>query len=103
MEYRIYVLSNKDSQLPYEVEGVNNDQSKNIVWKFIGEVDNLEVAREMITHDKVYLKKNNIEYWLKHEPCADMRYTFAKIEYDNIVEYYDVYHKTTDSIFKRRF
>ena len=103
MKYRIYVLSNEDSQLPYEVEGVNNDQSKNIVWKFIGEVDNLEVAREMITHDKVYLKKNNIEYWLKHEPCADMRYTFAKIEYDNIVEYYDVYHKTTDSIFKRRF
>ena len=103
MEYRIYVLSNKDSRLPYEVEGVNNDQSKNIVWKFIGEVDNLEVAREMIIHDKVYLKKNNVEYWLKHEPCADMKYTFAKIEYDDIVEYYDAYHKTTDSIFKRRF
>lgn len=103
MEYRIYVLSNKDSQLPYEVEGINNNQSKNIVWKFIGEVDNLEVAREMITHDKVYLKKNNVEYWLKHEPCADMKYTFAKIEYDDVVEYYDVYHKTTDGIFKRRF
>lgn len=36
-------------------------------------------------------------------PCADIRYCFAKIEYNDIVEYYDVYHKTTDSIFKRRF
>ena len=103
MKYKIYVLSNKDSQLPYYVEGVNNDQSKDIVWKFIGEFDNLEVAREMITHDKVYLKKNNVEYWLKHEPCADMKYAFAKIEYDGIVEYYDVYHKNTDKYFIRRF
>ena len=46
---------------------------------------------------------NKTDYWLKHEPCADMRYCFAKIEYNDIVEYYDVYHKTTDSIFKRRF
>ena len=57
----------------------------------------------MVEHDKCYAKKNETDYWLKHEPCADMRYCFAKIEYNDIVEYYDVYHKTTDSIFKRRF
>ena len=28
--YKIYVLSSKESQLPYEVEGVKNDLSKEI-------------------------------------------------------------------------
>ena len=101
--YKIYVLSSKESQLPYAVEGVKNDLSKEIKWKFIGEVDDYNIARYMVEHDKCYAKKNETDYWLKHEPCADMRYCFAKIEYNDIVEYYDVYHKTTDSIFKRRF
>ena len=101
MTYKLYVLSSKDSQLPYEVNNIFDDTSKDIVWKFIGEVDDIEVAREMIIHDKVYLKKNNKEYWLKHEPCADMKFTFAKIDYYD--EYYDVYHKSTDCIFKRRY
>ena len=106
--YKIYVLSSKESQLPYDVENVINDKSKEIIWKFIGEVDDIDVAREMVIHDKIYLKKNNKDYWLKHEPCADMKYTFAKIEFDDSYEYYhneyyDVYHHTTDSIFKRRY
>ena len=37
--YKIYVLSSKESQLPYEVKGIINDLSKEIKWKFIGEVD----------------------------------------------------------------
>ena len=82
---------------------MKNDLSKEIKWKFIGEVDDYDVAKYMVEHDKCYAKKNETDYWLKHEPCADMRYCFAKIEYNDIVEYYDVYHKTTDSIFKRRF
>lgn len=43
MEYKIYVLSSKTSQLPYDVEGVLNDKSKDIIWKFIGQVDDLEM------------------------------------------------------------
>ena len=101
--YKIYVLSSKDSQLPYEIEGVINDKSKEIKWKFIGEVDDYEVAKEMMLHDKVYMKHNNKDYWLKHEPCADMKYNFGKIEYNNKIEYYDVYHKNTNSIFERRY
>ena len=103
MSYKLYVLSSKDSQLPYEINGLINDKSKSIFWKFIGEVDDLYVAREMMLHDKVYLKKNNKEYWLKHEPCNDMKYQFGKIEYNNNIEYYDVYHKSTNSIFERRY
>ena len=63
--YKIYVLSSKESQLPYEVEGVKNDLSKEIKWKFIGEVDDLEVAREMVIKDRVYQKKNDKEYILE--------------------------------------
>lgn len=37
MEYRIYVLSNKDSQLPYEIEGVKNDLSKETYKELIKE------------------------------------------------------------------
>ena len=43
MEYKIYVLSSKTSQLSYDVEGVLNDKSKDIIWKFIGQVDDLEM------------------------------------------------------------
>ena len=85
------------------MNGLANDTSKPIIWKFIGEVDNLNVAHEMMLHDKVYMKYDNKDYWLKHEPCADMKYQFGKIEYDDIVEYYDVYHKGLDSIFERRY
>ena len=46
--YNIYVLSSKESQLPYDVEGILNDKSKEIKWKFIGEVDDLEMARNII-------------------------------------------------------
>ena len=50
--YKIYVLSSKESQLPYEVEGVKNDLSKEIKWKFIGEVDDYEIAKYMVEHDR---------------------------------------------------
>lgn len=81
--YKIYVLSSKKSQLPYEVEGVKNDLSKEIKWKFIGEVDDLEVAREMVIKDRVYQKKNDKEYILEFNPSGDLRFDFVKIEYDN--------------------
>ena len=55
--YKIYVLSSKESQLPYEVEGVKNDLSKEIKWKFIGEVDDYEIAKYMVEHDRCYAKK----------------------------------------------
>ena len=100
---RIYVLSSKESQLPYEVKGIFNDKSKSVKWKFIGEIDDLETARDMLSHDKVYAKSNDKEYWLKHEPCSDMKYDFGKIEHGDSVEYYDVYHKNLNCIFDRRF
>ena len=104
MEYNIYVLSRKTSQLPYDVEGVLNDKSKDIIWKFIGQVDDLEIAREMIIKDKVYLKKNDKEYLLDFNPSGDLRFDFVKIEYDDNVEYYDDYNNHTDGkIFERRF
>lgn len=101
--YKIYVLSSKESQLPYEVEGVKNDLSKEIKWKFIGEIDDYEIAKYMVEHDRCYAKKNETDYWLKYEPYSDGRNDFCKIEYNNFVEYYDVYHKSTDSYFLRRY
>ena len=104
MNCKIYVLSSKTSQLPYDVEGVLNDKSKDIIWKFIGQVDDLEIAREMIIKDKVYLKKNDKEYLLDFNPSGDLRFDFVKIEYGNNVEYYDDYNNHTDGkIFERRF
>ena len=104
MDCKIYVLSSKTSQLPYDVEGVLNDKSKDIIWKFIGQVDDLEIAREMIIKDKVYLKKNDKEYLLDFNPSGDLRFDFVKIEYDDNVEYYDDYNNHTDGkIFERRF
>ena len=100
---KIYVLSSKTSQLPYDVEGVLNDKSKDIIWKFIGQVDDLEIAREMIIKDKVYLKKNDKEYLLDFNPSGDLRFDFVKIEYGDNVEYYDDYNNHTDGkIFERR-
>ena len=104
MDCKIYVLSSKTSQLPYDVEGVLNDKSKDIIWKFIGQVDDLEIAREMIIKDKVYLKKNDKEYLLDFNPSGDLRFDFVKIEYNDNVEYYDDYNNHTDGkIFERRF
>ena len=103
MDCKIYVLSSKTSQLPYDVEGVLNDKSKDIIWKFIGQVDDLEIAREMIIKDKVYLKKNDKEYLLDFNPSGDLRFDFVKIEYDDNVEYDDYNNHTDGKIFERRF
>ena len=104
MDCKICVLSSKTSQLPYDVEGVLNDKSKDIIWKFIGQVDDVEIAIEMIITDKVYLKKNDKEYLLDFNPSGDLRFDFVKIEYGNNVEYYDDYNNHTDGkIFERRF
>lgn len=102
MEYKIYVLSSKTSQLPYDVDGVINDKSKDIIWKFIGQVDDLEIAREMIIKDKVYLKKNDKEYLLDFNPSGDLRFDFVKIEYDDNVEYYDYYCNSYNTMFGKR-
>lgn len=101
--YKIYVLSSKESQLPYEVEGVKNDLSKEIKWKFIGEVDDYEIAKYMVEHDRCYAKKNDVDYWIDYEPYSDGWNDFCKIEYNDVVEYYDIYHKSTDYYFVRRF
>jgi predicted RNA methylase len=45
--------------------------SKKIKWKFIGEVDDYDVARYMVEHDKYYAKKNGTDYWLKNETVLD--------------------------------
>ena len=78
--YKIYVLSSKESQVPYEVEGVKNDLSKEIKWKFIGEIDDYEIAKYMVEHDQCYAKKNETDYWLKYEPYSDGWNDFCKIE-----------------------
>lgn len=91
MIYKLYSLSSKDSQLPYDVEGITNDKSKSINWIFCGEVDDLDVAREMMLYDKLYVKKNDKNYILKHSPSCDYKFDFGKIEYDDKVEYYDFY------------
>ena len=92
MNYKIYVLSSKNSQLPYEVENLINDKSKNLNWKFIGEVDDLEIAREMVYHDKPIIIKNKKIYKLTQEPWDEGNFDFVKIEYENKIEYYDFYN-----------
>ena len=91
--YNIYVLSSKESQLPDDVEGILNDKSKEIKWKFIGEVDDLEMARNMILHDKPYgIDKNGKYHFLTQDPTDDLYYDFGKIETDSFIEYYDYYN-----------
>ena len=104
--YKIYVLSSKESQLPYDVENVINDKSKEINWKFIGEVDDLEIARDMILHDKAYgIDENGNYHFLTQDPTDDLYYDFGKIEYNNSVEYYDYYngeHGQGIALFRRK-
>lgn len=90
---KIYVLSSKESQLPYDVMGVTNDLNKEIKWKFIGEIDDLEMARNMLFHDKAYEIDGNGNYhFLTQDPSNDLYYDFAKIETNSITEYYDYYN-----------
>ena len=88
---KLYNLSSKDSQLPYEIDGIINDKSKPLKWNFIGEVDDLDVARNMMLHDKGIFEKNGKVYILKNEPCNDMLFDFGKIVYGENIEYYDKY------------
>ena len=90
---KLYVLSSKESQLPYEVEGIINDLSKEIKWKFIGEIDDLEMARNMMLHDKAYgIDKDGNYHFLTQDPTDDLHYDFGKIETDSSTEYYDYYN-----------
>ena len=90
--YKLYVWSSKDSQLPYDVKNVINDKTKEIIWNCIGEVDDLEMARDMMLHDRAYgIDKNENYHFLTQDPSDDLYYDFGKIEYDGNVEFYDYY------------
>ena len=110
--YKIYVLSSKESQLPYEVEGVKNDLSKEIKWKFIGEVEYYGVVGDKfeltLTFDKSFGFEGAYGFTYIHLFHDDENHVFAwsssngsyKVEYaKNVtwggIEYveYEVGHK----------
>ena len=101
--YKIYVLSSKDSQLPYEVKGVINDKSKEIKWKFIGEVDDFSIATRMIKFDKSRYSNNYYDIFTLYQNPSKNNNDFCKIESeDGYIEYYDIYHDDKSCKFKRR-
>lgn len=99
--YKIYVLSSKNSQLPYEIDGINNDKSKEINWRFIGEVDDYNIARQMIECNDCNIMIYGNLYNLTENPRGNnQEYDFCKIECASFVHYYDIFNNT--NTFKRR-
>ena len=55
----------------------------------------------MVEHNENYFKCENKEYFLKTEPNDEGYCDFVKIEYDDNIEYYDVYN--LENCFRRKF
>lgn len=114
MEYKIYNASLQISKPPYEINDdcmkkdinlfQNEWNNKNETeWRFIGSVPTLEIARNIVEHNKMHYSENGIMHSLECDPSDEFFCEFVKIEYDNFVEYYDSYHEHNDKIFERRF
>ena len=110
MEYKIYNSSLQVSKPPYFLEQMDKDidlfkkywDNKNFTeWRFIGSVPTLEIARHMVEHNKMHYSENGKTYTLECEPSDEFFCEFVKIEYGDIVEYYDNYCNG-DKIFERR-
>lgn len=112
MEYKIYNCSLQMSKPPYEIKEAEQDcnlfkflwEDDQVKWRYIGSVPSLEIARFMVENDKMYFhdKNNNKDYELLLEPSDEFFCGFVKIEYNNNVEYYDIYDKSKSTVFKRR-
>ncbi len=107
MEYKIYNCSHLKCKPPYEIENLHehlyedskfNYWNKETKWRYIGSVDSLEVARRMVENNEICYKNNE----LKLEPSDESYCDFVKIEYNDNIEYYDVYHDS-EKYFMRRF
>ena len=110
MEYKIYNCSHLNCKPPYDIENLHehlyedskfNYWNKETKWRCIGSVDSLEVARHMVEHNENYFKCENKEYFFKTEPSDEGYCDFVKIEYDDNIEYYDIYD--LENSFVRRF
>lgn len=111
MEYKIYNCSLQMSKPPYELKEAEQDcnlfkfmwEDDQVKWRYIGSVPSLDIARYMVEHDKInFHDKNGNNYELMLEPSDELFCGFVKIEYNNNIEYYDIYHKTKNMVFKRR-
>jgi hypothetical protein len=113
MEYKIYNCSLQLSKPPYFLEEMKDDinsfekywEDKNSpIWRYIGSVSSLGIARKMVEYNKMYYSENGIIYSLECDPSDEFFCEFVKIEYDNNVEYYDDYcNHNNGKIFERRF
>ena len=92
--YKIYVYLRKNFQLSHKIEETK--------WKFIGEIDDYDVARTMIENDKANYMKYGKVYNLVHNPSGNNKYTFVKIENDDFCEYYDICHNDKNHKFKKK-
>ena len=111
MEYKIYNSSLQISKPPYFLEEMSNsinsfkkywEDENSTIWRYIGSVPTLEIARNMVEHNKMYYSENGKIYSLECDPSDEFFCEFVKIEYDDFVEYYDDYHEHNDKIFERR-
>ena len=92
--YKIYVYPKKNFQLSHEIEETK--------WKFIGEIDDYDVARTMIENDKANYMKYGKVYNLVHNPSGNNKYDFVKIENDDFCEYYNICHNDKNYKFKKK-
>lgn len=110
MEYKIYHTAVQFSKPPYVLKNMEKDinlfkrmwKSEETEWIYIGSVPTLEIARYLVEHDKNFVKIDNTKYELECEPSDEFYCEFVKIEYGDVVEYYDSYHGDNNVIFKRR-
>lgn len=114
MEYKIYNASLQISKPPYNVDDSNFEKDINLFkrmwkgenteWRFIGSVPTLEIARYLVEHDKNFVRIDGTIYELECEPSDEFYCEFVKIEYGDVVEYYDNYNNHEDGkLFERRF
>ena len=115
MEYKIYNASLQISKPPYLLNNVNMEKDMNLFkkrwdneneteWRLIGSVPTLEIARYMVEHNKVHYITDDKTYSLECDPSDEFFCEFVKIEYDDVVEYYDNYNNhEDDKLFERRF
>lgn len=111
MEYKIYNSSLQISKLPYFLEEIGDsinsfkkywDDENSTIWRFIGSVPTLEIARKMVENNKMHYTENGKTYSLECDPSDEFFCEFVKIEYGDTIEHYDVFHNENDCEFKRR-
>lgn len=79
-ECRLYGLNSKESQLPYDVEGLKNNKSKPINWIYLGKFTNSLMMDSLLTDIFVETNKRFGDY------------DFVKLERLSFTNYYDIYN-----------